>query len=283
MSKEEKEIDVKDSIIKKLKQENDSLKEQIVVLTQQLFGSKKEPVTPNPTIVDDDYISPRGRGVSVFLNNQGGENQNIGDIPLEMKYNVLTSENSKLKADLTKALESLQNQQNEMETIKEETVQLIGVEVTDEEDENKSNPDDESASNLNPFYMERIDEMYHQNKVNSRLINEIFWQLQQIHENTQSLRKILEKRSPAESVVEKTVCGSLQQEKVANEDSLVDLLMGNVKDEDQERCDVATNCFTFCGCEVEAVERNNRCDAETRVSIPRGFSSFRSTEIKEVI
>lgn len=310
-------VDANNIIIEKLKNENASLKQEIVALKQQLLSFNIRTITTNKTTITEVQ-----NNLTVANKKNSGENTHIGNItPIEMRYNALAVENKKLKQDLMKALDLLQSQQREMESIKEETMLMLVADVIengdsddtlknsekppqlDNDDETKSVVSteehgerfgDESSFSLDPYYQERLEEMYQQNKVNSKLINEIFWQLHQIQENTQSMRKLLETRSKTEPVEEKAVRRSVQKgynhceaknmsvinTKKNVEDSLVELLIGRdqkSKTDVKSKSDVATNCFMFCGCEAQCIKDNNR-----KVSNPSGFYSLRSTEIKEV-
>lgn len=312
-------LEIKDSITKRLREENEILKREIATLREQLETGKVVEKRTSDDEGEGSRIVPPGRSVSFFVidNTEIGTDKKTDANKhklLEIKYDSLMKENEGLKEQLKKALDDL------------DKMKIIGMESC-ETDEQLNDETNTQISILNPDFLERIDEMYQQQKVSGKLINEIFWQLEQLQNNMQSVRKILEDSvqqsepkseekplPPPEnkSIIEKTTVHRLEREfgktKEKSGNLLVDendvydyLLIESKSAEEKHRekpansnehpvdlkkgavegsCDVATNCYSFCLCESDD---NNKSVAEKSVNtVPMLRSSIRSTELKEV-
>lgn len=216
---------------------------------------------------EGDVIIPIGKTVSLLITKGIGDDKiSIDETPLQNRVNELELENKTLKEELDKALEALQNKKEMEAPTKEEVKALVNDGL------------DEPISIIDPDLADRLEEMYMQTKVNSKLINEIFWKLDQIQQNMQTVheKKVQEERvSHLEAAECPQKCsrtnGNLFEEKNRYDQQSVNIERNGV----QVKCDVATNCISFCLCTTDHTQ-NGRC------SFKAVESSFRSTELRQV-
>lgn len=282
--------------------ENENLKKEVATLKQQLQTAQVDKGDSGEG--EGGVVLPVGRAVSVFLAKGTGEDNINDDTPLQVKVNGLLLENQILQENLDKALKDLQNKK-EMEPTKETEKALV-------------NDDFEEDRNANFDCGGRLEEMYQQTKVNSKLINEIFWKLEQIQKNMQSMSESLHGLNTQEPVAqkkivspfmaveseksEKTMDGSLLEEKDSYAQKKIVSPLEAVESEKsggtdrslleeknpydrhsvnfetngvRVRCDVATNCISFCVCTSEKARNSRRSFKATE-------SSFRSSESTQV-
>lgn len=275
--KDEKFVDVKDSITKILKEANENLKKEVAALKQQLQTvevDKKDCGEGD----EGDVIIPIGKTVSLLITRGIGDDKiSIEENPLQNRVNELELENQTLKEKLDKALEDLQNKKEMEAPTKEEVKALVNDGL------------EEPISIIDPDLADRLEEMYMQTKVNSKLINEIFWKLDQIQQNMQTVHEVVHGQKVQEPLIERRVshlesvecpktCASRRSTdgNLFEEKDLYDQHSVNIKGNGvQVKCDVATNCISFCLCTTDHAQKG-------RCSFKAVESSFRSTELRQV-
>lgn len=229
-------LDVRDSIIRKLKVENHSLKEEISVLKEQLQQVIKGSMM-RADEVQNEKTQPRSKGVSFSVMRGSETNQNGNYVmPAEMNYNAPIAGNQDLRNEFIPRVATLEERREMLVDNTEENVELKKMELNEEEKNEMVAKDSQSkkrmdetvaengddikndneqlhavATSIDPEIIDRIEEMYQLNRVNSKLINEIFWQLEQIEEKLEQVRSKIDCQTGNQSERKNSSCGGPTQ------------------------------------------------------------------------